>query len=392
MSRSSAARRGSRRLGLTALLATVVCTAAVGCGSSGDTSSNSSSAGASSAGSAPDASVAKAEATVKPYLSPPASIGNTVPLSKKPPTGKKVVALSCTLDVCASWRSYVVDAAKALGWTATGVGFDGTPEDTLKKVEQAVSQKPDGIIINGVPRSTYEAAANTAKAANVPIVTQMGELQGAATPPFIAVQYQAPQFDKMSEVTGNWVIADSKGKANALLLAYANFPLSERITDTTKKTIDDNCSDCTTKKLRVQAADTGTKLPSAVVSEIQRNPKINYVVLQDGAMAAGLDAALREAGLTDKVRVLGNDLNQDVAQSTINGDQLGWMSFSNRAAAFQGIDALARNLVGDKQQENIPLMNQIFTKSELGAKPDENVWQNLPTDLAQQYQKLWLVG
>jgi ribose transport system substrate-binding protein len=390
MSRTSAADGGKRRLWLAALLAVVVGAFVVaGCGSDDNGSSGSSSASSTPAA---NSSVQQAQAAVQPYLSAPKTIGNDVPLSKKPPAGKKVVALSCTLDVCASWRSYVAGAAKALGWTATGMGFDGTPEDTLKKVEQAVSQKPDGIVINGVPRSTYEAAASAAKAANIPIVTQMGELEGAATPPFIAVQYQAAQFDKMSDITGNWVIADSKGKANALLLAYANFPLSERITDTTKKTIDDNCSACTTKKLRVQAADTGTKLPSAVVSEIQRNPKIDNVVLQDGAMAAGLDAALREAGLTDKVKVLGNDLNQDVAQSTINGDQLGWMSFSNRAAAYQGIDALARHIVGDKQPENVPLMNQIFTKSNLGAKPDENVWQNLPTDVAQQYQKLWLVG
>jgi ribose transport system substrate-binding protein len=363
-----------------------------GCGgSSGGGSSTSSSASSSTSSSADAAVVTKADATVKPYLSAPTSIGNTTPLTKTPPTGKKLVALSCTLDVCASWRQYVGEAAKVLGWTATGVGFDGTPEDTLKKVEAAIAQKPDGIIINGVDRSTYDAAANAAKAAKIPIVTQMGELDGKATPPFIAVQYRAPQFDKMSAVTGNWVIADSKGKANALVVAYANFPLSERITDTTKATIDANCPGCKTTKLRVQASDTGTKLPQDIVSQLQRDPSINYVVLQDGAMAAGLDAALREAGLTDKVKVLGNDLNNDVAASTIAGDQLGWMSFSNRAAAFNGVDAIARHMVGDTIQD-VPLMNQIFTKSTLGAKPDQNVWQNLPTDLQAQYQKLWKVG
>jgi ribose transport system substrate-binding protein len=381
---------------LAALL--VVCAAAlvaVGCGGSSKSSSSSSSTPAStssgSSGSATDSVVAKAEAVVKPYLSAPTSVGTTVALSKTPPSGKKLIAMSCTLDVCASFRGYVGEAAKVLGWTSKGVSFDGTPEDTLKKVQQAVSEKPDGIIINGVDRSTYDAAAKAAQAAHVPIVTQMGELDGKPTGPFIAVQYRAAEFDKMSAVTGNWVIADSQGKAHALLLAYANFPLSERITDTTKATIDANCPGCATKKLRVQAADTGTKLPQAVVSEIQRDPSINYVVLQDGAMAAGLDAALREAGLQGKVKVMGNDLNNDVAQSTIQGNQLGWMSFSNRAAAFNGVDAIARHMLGEPIQ-NVPLMNQIFTKNDLGAKPDQNVWQNLPTDLAAQYKKLWKVG
>jgi len=355
-----------------------------GCG--GDDNSGGSSNSSSAASG--DATVTQAESVVQKFAEAPATVGTDAALSAKPPAGKNIIAMSCALDVCKNWRDQVALAAKDLGWTSKSVSFDGTPEDTLNKVKQAVSEKPDGIIINGVPRETYESAAADAKAAKVPIVTQMGELEGAATPPFVAVQDRAEQFDKMAEGTGNWVIADSKGKAHALVLSYANFPLSERIADTTKKTIDDNCPDCKTKKLRVQAADTGTKLPGNVVSELQRDPSIDYVVLQDVAMSGGLAAALREAGLSDKVKVFGNNASPDYTQSVVDGDFDGFMAFSLRAAAYQGVDALARYLVGDKQVD-LPLMNQIFTKSNLGASPTADTWENLPTDLAQQYAKLW---
>lgn len=334
--------------------------------------------------------VAKATRLSAPYLKAPTSVGTTVALSKKPPAGQTVIALSCTLSVCAAWRDQVIFAAKQLNWKASGAGFDGTPEDTLKKVQDAIAKKQAAIIINGMPRGVFEAVLQDAIDNNVAIVTQMGELTGKATPPFIAVQYQAKEFDVMSKATGNWVISHSKGKASALLVGYANFPLSIRIRDVMTDTIKNGCSSCSTTKLTVQAADTGTKLPSAVVSAIQRNPKINYVVLQDAAMAAGLDAALREAGLEGKVNVLGNNVTPEVAQSTVDGTELGWMAFSLRAAAFQGVDAVARHLVGDKQV-NVPLMNQILTKATFGKKPTSDTWNNIPPDLVQKYKKLWRV-
>jgi ribose transport system substrate-binding protein len=389
MQAGSAVERGKPGLtSLAALLLLVLALVAAGCGGDDDESGSGSGGAASSSG---QDVVAKAQEVIDPYLEPPGSVGTDEALSKKPPTGKKVIALSCTLEVCKNWRDQVAIAAQTLGWTAKGISFDGTPEDTLKKVNQAVSESPDGIIINGVPRETYEAAAKAAADNNIPIVTQMGELEGEATPPFIAVQDRAEQFDKMAAATGNWVIADSQGKANALVLAYANFPLSERIAETTKKTIDDNCPDCSTKELRVQAADTGTKLPANVVSEIQRDPSTDYVVLQDAAMAGGLDAALREAGLTEKVKVLGNNVTPEVIQSTLEGTNLGWMAFSLRAAAYQAVDALARHFVGDEQVD-LPLMNQILTKETLPPNPTPDTWENLPPDLADQYKKLWQVG
>jgi ribose transport system substrate-binding protein len=341
--------------------------------------------------SASQQAATKAEAAIQPYLKSPTSVGTTVRLTAKPPAGKHIIALSCTVGSCVDWRNQVAIAASALGWTVKGVGLTGVGTEVNDAVNTAVSEKPDAIIINGFPRQIYAQAAATAAAAHIPIVTQMGELQGAATAPFIAVQYQGAQFDTMAAATGNWVIADSHGTANALLVQYAGLPLSERITSTTQKTISGNCPACKTQLLTVQLSATGTTLPGAIVSALQRDPSIDYVVLQDAAMVTGLDAALHDAGLAGKVKVLGNDTSSDAIQGTVNGDYLGWMAFSLRAAAYQGIDAIARHFVGDPQQ-TVPLMNQIFTKQTLPANPTAATWENVPTNLAQQYDYLWRIS
>jgi ribose transport system substrate-binding protein len=395
---------------LLALIALVSALALAACGGG---SSSSSSGGATESeeapaeeGSAEEASseegeseggssevVANAEKIAKPFFEAPKSIGITEPLKAKPESGKKIVAMACELVVCEAWTKYVKEAASKIGWTTKISLFSGAPEDNLNKISAAVSEHPDAIILNGVSRETYEAAAEQAAKENVPIVTQEGELEGKEEEPFVAIQLGAKQFDVMSEATANWFIMDSGGTGSALTVAYAQFPLSERITDTTTETIEKDCPECSVKKILVQAEDTGTKLPAQIVSELQREPSINYVIFQDASMVAGVEAAVREAGLQEKVKLMANNTTPESIKAVEEGAMLGNMSFSQKAAAFQGVDAAARYLEGMSTKENTeaPLMNQIFTTENLPPNSTEEVTNNLPVDLVEQYEKLWLV-
>jgi ribose transport system substrate-binding protein len=394
--------RGAVLIALMALVA-VFALAACGGGSSSSSSGGATESeeapaeeGSAEEGSSEDASaeegggssevVANAEKIAKPFFSPPESIGITEPLKEKPAAGKKVVIMACELTVCEAWAKFGEEAAKKLGWTAKISLFSGAPEDNLNKITAAVQEHPDAIILNGVSRETYEAAAELAAKEKVPIVTQEGELEGVEEPPFVAIQLGAKQFDVMSEATANWFIMDSEGKGSALTVAYAQFPLSERITDTTTETIEKDCPECSVKKVLVQAEDTGTKLPATIVSELQSNPDIDYVIFQDASMVAGVEAAVREAGLQEKVKLMANNTTPESIKAIEEGAMLGNMAFSQKAAAYQGVDAAARYLEGMSTKENTeaPLMNQIFTQGEIPKDPNE-----LPTNLVEQYEELW---
>ena len=378
---------GRLRLWLAALLLVAVAAFAVGCGDDDDGGNGNGSAGSGASGDV----VAKAEKAVAPYLTPPESIG-VEPLSKKPPAGKKIAVLSCQLDVCKEWRDDVVRAAKTIGWDAQSISFDGTPEDTVRKMTQAINANVDGIIINGVGRETYEAVLDDAEAKDIPIVTQSGEVEGEPDGAIISVQGRGEQFDEIAAATANWVIADSGGEASALVLGFPAFPISQRMADTMANTLEENCPDCEFKKLNVQPTDPGTSLPGTIVSEIQRNPNINYVMMQDVAMGAGLAAALREANLLDKVKVVGNNGNMEFAQQVADGDFDAMNAFSQRADAYQAVDALARDAVGDEPTD-YPEIAQIFTQETLSdAEVTPDTWGNLPSDLAAQFEEVWKVN
>ena len=354
-------------------------------------SSSGTSSGSSASPSAQSTAAAQAYAAVKSEFKSPVSIGITTPLSKTPPTNVTVDVITNTLTVGLLLGTAAQDAGKLLGWHVNVMTMNSTPEGVLSVLQQAINAKPTAIILNGQPRSEFQSVFPSATANHVAIVDVQGDLTGGPTGPLVADLYEAAQFGKVAENTANWAISDSDGKANALLVAYANYPLSKYITNTTAADIDSKCPGCKTTTLLVQASSTGTTLPATVVSALQRNPSINYVIFQDAAMALGVDAAMQSAGLQGKVKVMGNDETPQAAASTISGAELGWQAFSQTAVAWGAMDAVARYVVGDPPV-NPPLMTEIFTKANLPANPSQNVWNNLPADMATQYAKLWHVS
>jgi ribose transport system substrate-binding protein len=375
-------------ISLTALLA-AACSSSSGSSSSGSSSSGSSSSGSSS--SADSAVVSKANAAVASDFKSPVSIGVTTPLSKTPPKNVTVDVITNTLTVGLLLGSAAVDAGRLLGWHVNVLTMNSTPEGVLSVLQEAINQKPTAIILNGQPRSEFESVFPSATANHVALVDVQGDLTGGPTGPLVADLYEAKQFGALATNTANWAISSSDGKADALLVAYANYPLSKYITNTTAQAIDQNCPSCKTTKLLVQASATGTTLPGSIVSALERNPSIDYVILQDGAMALGVDAALQSAGLLGKVKVIGNDETPQTAASTLSGAELGWQAFSQTAVAWGAIDAVARYVVGDPPPDP-PLMTEIFTKANLPANPSQSVWNDLPGNLAAQYAKLWHVS
>lgn len=336
---------------------------------------------------------AGASMKVTQYLKPPTSIGVTTPLKSKPAPGKTVIAISCELDTCNAFRTEVGQAAAAIGWHEKGLATSGTPSNVLSTMETAISEHPYGIIINGVARSEWATALPQAQAAHVAIVDQMtGDTGHAGT--VVANEYGRQQFAKLAKVTGAWVVSDSKGKADALSIGYPTFPISEMISKVTASTITSQCSTCKAQTLLVTAADTGTTLPGLVVSAIQKNPSINYVVMQDAGMDLGVYAALTAAGLQNKVKVLGDDVSPAVIQETLDGKELGWNAFSDNEAAWDGIDALARHSEGmsTNPSQNAPLMFQIYTKANIPAtNPNIATEGVLPKNFQAQFKRLWKV-
>ncbi|MCW2528720.1 MAG: hypothetical protein JWM76_3580 [Pseudonocardiales bacterium] len=323
------------------------------------------------------------------YLKPPTSVGTDVALTKKPPAGKTVAVLTCNISSCKSYLDAAQSAAKVLGWTVKPFTFDPTPEAILSQMKAAIASKPDGILINGQDSSIWKSAIPDAEAAKVPIVSE-GSIDVVGGP-IIATGTTSEQWSTVASVLGQFIATDSNGKANVLSYGLAPFKISMQIATDTGTAITKACSTCKVTVVPSQATAIGSGIPQDVVSRLQQNPSINYVSFSDGAMTPGVVAAIREAGLSKKVKIVGADAQGSDYTSILSGDEYGFVQFSVPSYTWQGMDALARNIVGDPQV-TYTMPNQILTKATIGSESADDVLNNLPRDLSGQFSKLWLVG
>lgn len=335
------------------------------------------------------ASAAAVPSDIAQYLKPPTSVGTDTPLSAKPPTGKTVAVLTCNISSCRSYLDAAQSAAKVLGWTVKPFLFDPTPEAILSQMNAAIAAHPDGILINGQDQSVWKSAVPAAEAAKIPIVSQGStDVPGGV---ILATGTSSDQWANVSEVLGKFIASDSKGKAHVLSYGLAPFKISMQIASGISDAVTANCSGCTSTVVPSQATDIGSGIPQDVVSQLQQHPDINYVSFSDGAMTPGVVAALREAGLSDKVKIVGADAQGTDYISLKKGEEYAFVQFSVPSYTWQGMDALARYTVGDPQvQYTMP--NQILTKTTIGDAKADDVLNNLPRDLSGEWAKLWKVG
>jgi ribose transport system substrate-binding protein len=326
---------------------------------------------------------------VAKYLEPPTSVGTDESLSAQPPTGKTIAVLTCNISSCRSYLDAATEAADVLGWTVEPFLFDPTPEQVLSQMNAAIASHPDGIMINGQDSSVWNSAISAAEAAQIPIVSQGStDVPGG---PVIATGTSSDQWDTVSELVGKFIAADSDGDAKVLSYGLAPFKISMQIASGIADAVTANCDGCTATVVPSQATDIGSGIPQDVVSQLQQNPDINYVSFSDGAMTPGVVAALREAGLSDKVKIVGADAQGTDYTSMKNGEEYAFVQFSVPSYAWQGVDALARHVVGDPQV-TYTMPNQILTKSTIGDESADAVLNDLPRDLSDQWAKLWQVA
>lgn len=317
------------------------------------------------------------------YLKPPTSIGITKPLSKPAPKSKFIVAVACNLPTCKLFFDAGKEAAKALGWRFQSVTTTGAPEDLIKKFEYALSLKPDGIFTSGFSRATFESALKQAIDQKVPVVTS--GVPDATKPPYVAVTTSTPYFVQAGKLLSNWIVADSGNDAHVAVFNVPLFPILDAAAKSIDSTVKGLCPSCSVKIVNQQLSDIGTKLPSNVISTIQANPKINYLVFEDGNFAAGVSAALSDAGLSSTVKVVGLNGGPTNLANILNGSETAYLGYSNAWVTWAGFDSLARYFVGDKAQSD-PLAApiQILTKQNLKSAAAWN-----PPGYKAQFMKLW---
>jgi ribose transport system substrate-binding protein len=374
----------SRKATISTLLAVVALSSATACssGDSGSGGSGSSSGGGNSA----------AEKEVKQFLTPPDSIPIDQPVAKCPAQPKTIIVTENPEAVTRKTNDGLEVGAKLLGWTVDRQEVGTGPEDPQKALDAALDKKPDAVLVSGNPSATFRSQLDRATQLGIPVLmSDNGEPVGTTgTTTTIGLD----DFDQ----TGLWGkmnadYAASKGAKHVLVVDLSIYPILHAWTEGVQAEMKKIAPDTKTDVLDAQVTDlAGGQIPNKIVSEIQRNPDIDWVLLSLGDMSTGLDSALRAASLTDQVSIGGESASTANVTALQKGTEDAWTGFAAEIHGMYRIDALARLFTGEDptKVDYSELPTQLLTPDNIKSAPlDSDGYYVGVKDYSSHFEGIW---
>jgi ribose transport system substrate-binding protein len=375
------------RLARPAILAALFALAAIAlsaCGGSGGSGSSSAAATSGATGS-----TAAAGKVASQFAQRPDQIPVSQPIGKPIPTGKRIDFINCGVTSCTILYNNLVQAAKTVGWTVKQINTQGTPETVQAAWKQAVNDHPDAVIASGFPRAVFAKQLKQLQAANIPVLeASTADVEGGG----IDLILNGPKaMSPIGRLLAAWIAKDSGAKAHTLYVDLPNFTILKPVHDFFGRYYKQYCAGCKVDTLDIPVTAIGKDVPDRVVSYLRAHPDIDYVAYSLGALNVGVPAALRQAGLANKVKTIVDVGDAENYQYIASGQTQAATSFSNVESPWVWVDALARKFTGQSiavdRQAKMPLM--LITKSNLISTSAEFP---MVADYQQQWKQLWGKG
>ena len=302
-----------------------------------------SSAGGAEGGTEGAAAGEAATERIKPLLEPITKIPVSEKLDAAPAKGKKLYWLEGNIQSILPITGGFEAAAKAIGWDLTTITYDPSdPQGPNAAMQQAVDAGADFIAISGQPVSAVETALAAAKAKSIPVFAMFGENESDPDTGIVAVVGGLNTTASNAQNLADWVISDSKGEADSLLVNLPDFTILQYAEQQLTDHYEASCTSCKLDVLETTIADlTAGNVPGQVVSYLQAHPDVKYVNVAIGDLATGLPEAIAAAGISD-IKISGGVPNVDQIQSLIDGTTSAWKALPRVSAAWMMVDAMAR--------------------------------------------------
>ena len=334
--------------------------------------------------------VAAAKAVFESFLQPPTKINQVTPLSGPVPKDKLYVFLECELPQCVEIGVGALEAAKAIGWRTKVIKWNTADLQTvLSAMDEALTLKPAAVTLTGIPQELWadrEKAFEAAGAMIIPIA--VADLKLSKTVPMGAAMKADYVAD--GKLVGNWFIADSNAEGKALVADVPAYPVLTAHGTGFKDAVAAGCKKCSVTSLEVTVPQLakGEFVPS-VVSALQKDPSIKYVITTNGAFIDGLSAALDAAGMKD-IKIAGGSATINNLAALDTGTEDAWAGEAIHMDGWIAIDIAARAMLGmEIPDSGGRRVQQLFTKGNVGTP---TLSLDKPDNFRDEFKKLWGVA
>jgi ribose transport system substrate-binding protein len=349
MSTTTATSRRLRRMVGAVIAALALGVGLAACGSDDNGGGGSSTSASASVG----AGLKEAQAAQAQAMKFPTDLG--LPAFTKPiPTGKTVTYVHCGVEVCTTIANAIKSAASVLGWNVKIVPSDGTPKGVKAAWASVVRIHPDAAFGSGFDKTLYASELKKLNAMGVPVFSwaTLDNTLKSSPGQITLTKGGTDEVGVVGEQQAAWVVSDSKGDANTVYVDLPTFTILKPVRLGFEKRYPEWCPDCKYATMSVPLNAIGSKAPGMIVSYLRSHPKVNYVALSYDGVGVGLPAALKAAGLANKVKIVGEAPTATNISYVQTGTQGATVSQGYYEIWAMFLDAAARKITGQSLAPN----------------------------------------
>jgi ABC-type sugar transport system substrate-binding protein len=346
-------------------------------------------AGSATTTATASACMTAANTFLKPWDSLPTSLDAATypPLKSAPPRGLTVIKLVGPIPSDQQSFEAQSQAAKAIGWTAREVTFDGSVQGLINAFDQAISEKPAVITAAGASVADIQAPLAAAKQAGIVVSLSSTVDPPSSYPGYAANSNGLAVTQQIGKIEAYEFMRASDCKGSVAVVTLPGFPVLQADNTAFQQTVSAHCPACSVSVTSVPETDIGTPdLTAAIVSKLQSSPSTKYVKATIGNLADGLSTALTQAGITG-IQIFGSDPDDNAIAALRNGTNAFWVNQSPISNGWTELDAALRAMQAHAPVTvagNYPLA--VLTPQNV---PSGSGLPIFPVDYQQEFAKIW---
>ena len=369
------------------------------CGSSGSSKSTSATTAIAAASAAAGAQSASASLSavrqaLAQYESIPAFTAHGPSIDVAALKGRTIYSIPQTSEIpfLSTTENAEAGIAKKYGINFVEYPTQGTPNDWIRGINQAVATHAGAIMLNALDPRLVGPQLQQAKSDRIAVTSaQFFDLSQVGSAPSSLSAVRADNFTEAAKLEADWTISDTGGHADVVVVENQEQLSTVAMVDALKSEFAKYCPTCKVQYLNVPATDWATKIQPDVQSALAADPGINYVIPIYDPMSQFVIPAITAAGRTGSVHIAtfngtpfalkdladGNVIRMDI------GENLDWLASANMDETFRAM--LGKPAVAD---EHTAL--RVFTKANVGDTGNPPAYNlGFGSAYATGYQRLW---
>jgi ribose transport system substrate-binding protein len=218
--------------------------------------------------------------------------------------GKRIFEIPITSEVpfISAIERGMRQAASAVGAQLVVYPNQGEPSQWAQGIRTAIARDADAILLLAQDPDLLGPQIAQAEGAGIPVIVLRTTGQGQPCPALGTTCVPAP-FEDAGRLEADWVIADSGGNADVLVITSNDAPSTDPLVTGLRNEFRTGCPACQLRFVDVPIPDWATKLRTEVQSALVRDPRLSYLIPAYDSMSQHVVPALVASRRADEVKI-----------------------------------------------------------------------------------------